>query len=611
VILFCKNKEKSYQEIINYNLRFVTLLICLIIFVYQIYQAFATSGSIDMVGYRGEDDGAFFPIIIKIHQYLAHLKIDSIIKGHSIGEHYGYGWFFWIISALFTIPGALISHFFGIDNFFIFSASFLSLILSFAGLFFFYKALSFYTKDELIKLSIIIMILMYPAFGYLSIKWHPTSFNFFFNCLLFYQLAKLESVTTKELKIIAVILAMSIGSRITGVFMLPLVGLFLADRLEWEISKKNFVLAGYFLGILTFFSILFHDPSLFLFKKDYFIQHYQIITNWKNLLGNSFGCPQCSDPIYRVNNGIFLPFIKLPIIIFLFGLFCFVSIGVVRGKINGNKKYDLTYILLVLLIVLIYLVFLIKYEASYSLVPYFYTISFLAPISLIVIDNQNKITKFTIIAAILSGHLFLNYKNLFVSHKDYESFYDCFYKNRGKDCNWISAFNYVKYRYHESYHLSYTDSAENMKKIVGNLNDYPKGLKLLMDFRVPTFYNPAIRNGVIVDTMFDNISIFYDETNKNKYDYIALFKHSRMLAGESGVEDDIRYLIEHVKKSNLPKKDGEEIITQNQEMFLNWVQSARITDNFLKSKKFSDTYYQKVYEDKNFLFFKKKRLDDI
>ena len=103
------------------NLHFceqVLLAACLLIFGLQFYQSFAVSNSLDMVGNRGEDDGAFFPIVMKLYHYFFHLEIDNFITGSKVGEHYGYGWFFWVVSAAFALPGAAIRMIVGVDNFF-------------------------------------------------------------------------------------------------------------------------------------------------------------------------------------------------------------------------------------------------------------------------------------------------------------------------------------------------------------------------------------------------------------------------------------------------------------------------------------------------------------
>jgi len=566
-----------------------------------------------MVGYRGEDDGAFFPIIFKIYYCLTHFEIDKLFRAYSIGEHFGYGWIFWIVSALFVMPGAIISHFFGIDNFLIAGVSILSLTLSFSGLFFFYKALSFYTKDELIKFAIIGMILMHPAFGYLSIKWHPTAFNFFFSCLLFYQLAKLEIVTKQNLRIIAITLAMSIGSKMTGLFMLPLVGLFLADRLKWQMNKENLIFAGYFFGVLCFFSVLFYDPSFFLFRKSYFIEHYKIISGLSEFLGQSSGCPQCSNPYYRINS-VFTSFIKPQIIIFLLTLFSFGILSSFKNKSCDSRKYDLLYIFVCLGIVTVYLTYFVRYDVQYSFVPYFYTISFLVPIFLIIIANQGQIIKFLIVFILMAGNLFLNYSDLIVPYESYQKSYDCHYKDRGKNCKKYS-FNYVRYRHHETYHRPYIDGAKNIKKIIGELDNYPKGLNLMMDFRVPTFYNPRLRSGVNLLSVFDNLNVLDSHKIKNSiyekktYNYIALFKHARILHGELSVKEDIAYLVNNIKNSNLSTKDKERIINQNQEMFSNWMESAKMIDDFLATNRFLAADYQKVYEDENFLLYRHREKD--
>lgn len=611
MIYFLMKNFKYYKPNINDAIEFVrssplklTLFsLNFVIILYQIYQGFSTSSSIDMVGYRGEDDGAFFPIISKIHSYLAHFKIDILIKGHLIGEHFGYGWLFWMVSAIFTIPGAIISHLFGIDNFLISGVSHLSLALSFGGLFFFYKALNFYTKDELVKFAIIVLILCYPAFGYLSIKWHPTSFNFFFNCLLFYHLAKLEVVTKKQLKVIAIILAMSIGSRVTGIFMLPLVGLMLADRLKWQINKKNLKLAGYFFAILTFFSILFHDPSLLLFQKDYYLAHHKIISHWSNLLGYSFGCPSCANSSYRFTVGILNPFVKIYIFSFLALLFVTTTIVSLKNKETNTKKYDLFYIFITLGFVIFYLVFFVNYYISYSLTPYLFTVSFLFPIPLILLGNKNKILKISVIFILLVSNLFLNYKDLYVPYEEYQNFYDCLYKDRSKDCNSIINFNYVRYNHHATYHKSYIEGATKIREIVGPIEKYDDGLDLLLDFRIPTFYNARHRSNLVLISVFDNLDKAKD-FSKKEYDYIGFFKHARILKGTDGVEEDIAYLIQNVKKAKLPQEEEKELIDKQQEMFSNWRKSRKIVDEFLKTKKLKHSYYKKVYEDDNFLFFK-------
>ena len=578
---------------------FALVTLCLIVFIYQIYQSFASSSSLDMVGYRGEDDEAFHAVLRNIHQAIIYFKFGNIAKNPQY--YFYYGWMFWAISAIFTMPGFIFSKFAGIDYFLIAGVSQLSLLLSFGGLFFTYKTISIYTKDELIKFLIIAFILSYPAFGYYSLKWHPSAFNFFFNAWALYLTVSLSQVTNKDLCTIAIVAALSVGCKLTGAFILPLIGLILFERMEFLLNKKTIKQLICFVVMVLLFSLLFTNPKLFILNRSIWKGQF----NFSGLISANLGNLGAAEPGHRFIYGT-MAFVKLPImaiLILFYGLAIRHSI-----KYCKNNKFDILFIFISVILILLYLTCCVHSYIEYSFVAYFFTVSFLLPYAFLCLDSIKISRSILIVFAltILLANFALNFNNLFVPYNKYEQSQNCYAQERIK-C-WDVSNSYLTYMHHEKYYKKYVDAGYKMRALVGNLNDYKNGLYMLMDSEVPEFYNPDFRQpNISITTVFNNINAVQNSIAPNKFDYIAFYKYERMMLQEQELLSIIKTLKQRIQNDNsLSTTQKQQIMNENEKMFDNWMDSEKIVQQFLLTKRFQGAKYKLIYEDKNFLFYKKQ-----
>jgi hypothetical protein len=525
------------------------LIISALFFIILFIENFIFSSSFALLHIREIDDTAFQASIRVFHQDISAFRLDRFIKLND----YGYGWIFWVIVGLITYPFYLLAL---VTDFYVPLIAIprdISLLFTIGTVFFVYKSLSVYSKNEFLKFIAILLLLSFPAFGYFALRFGTVSQVMFFSSLTFYLAIKKDSYDKNDLKKIALAAAACVGTKLNGALILPLIGIIMADRLQWNVTKDNAKKAGYFLLNLIFFAILFSNPSLFLspFKPDYLSSYLDSIKNNSHLsLQNNFS--QTLQDVVEIG---YLNFCGAAL-----------AIGFFILNIFSNNRHKKDFIFIALwLVISVSLLSKVMSMGSLYIINYTTVVMYLLVFSILYLERWGRAGSAVAIMLLMLS--------LFVNHKNITSgFYSSFkYFQMNQDPDIVAKIE--------------------AKKVMQNLildpkNNLEKPINVLMDFRAIFPYANLERNNVNVQFSFDNLQVFQNHV-KGGFDYVSLNKDSPFFLSDSE-------FAEFIKKEN------------NEILIINQVESRKIVQNLIKNGKIENNEYNLVFDSNNIILFEKK-----
>jgi len=190
-----------------------------LVFVFLFAQNFVFSSSFDILLYRSIDDYAFQKVLRNFHDIIFHFK--DLSKLFIIND-YAYGWLFWIIHIVLTLPFYLIS-ILGSDFLLISMARNISLFFMIGSCFVLFKISKLYTKDKYIPYFIILFFMSYGFFAISAMSFRTIAQSCFFCALTLYFTLRNKEISKKDLKYIAISLSACIGSKLSTALILPLI----------------------------------------------------------------------------------------------------------------------------------------------------------------------------------------------------------------------------------------------------------------------------------------------------------------------------------------------------------------------------------------------------
>ena len=350
------------------------------VFLFLFTQNFIFSSSFDVLLFRSIDDGAFHHVLRHMTNSLIHGEFEFLITTYN----YGYGWLFWMLHYVLTLPFALLSYYGDIDFLLISGARNISLFFMIGVCFLTFKITKKYTDDRYIPYFAVLLFISYLAFATASLGFKTIAQTTFFCAFSFYFTIRNDELTKKDLRYIAFALAAALGTKINTALFAPLIAVFLIDRFGWKITKENIHYGLYFLAYFIPVSIFFINPSLFLAPFD-----LSFWTDYKTFMQTQLGH-------LRVDNGSIKELINTFIQAFRHNLlhyyillimalmFCIKIILDIKSK--TKHRFDFLYISTFLVFAAIYISYTIKIGGWY-VANYFFSFSFLLVLAIVTIDK--------------------------------------------------------------------------------------------------------------------------------------------------------------------------------------------------------------------------------
>ena len=534
------NKCKSLTGLQRIILGFIASLFLLLF-----AQNFILSSSFDILFFRSPDDTAFQSALRQIAKFFVYGEFKRL----TTLNYHGYGWLFWMLHYLLTLPFALISYYGNIDFLLISGARNISLFFMIGTCFLTFKIARKYSNNPYIPYFAVLLFMSYPFFTIASLSFRTIAQTTFFCALSFYFTIRNDRLTKKDLRYIAFALAAALGTKLNTALFAPLIAIFLIDRLGWKITKENIHHGFYFLAYFIPASIFLINPSLFLapfdlsFWTDYkiYMQNYIVLSQTAD--AGTQGFIGTLVQAFRTN---LLHYYILPIMAFMF---CIKIIQDLKSK--TKYKFDFFYILIFLFITAIYITHTIK-QGGWYVANYFFSFSFLIVLAIVAIDKlTDKKLKFAILSALLVTNFSLQPHIIIDSYRRYFIVSDKF-----------------------------KDKIKAQKEIQQLIGEPTKGSIFLIDY--PLIIYSTIDNKIT--NIASNINWYHTvKTDHIIYDYIVLDRNGPILMSE---QDFQKY----------PESRHRKLIAENRKK----IKSLLATGNFQNAK------YEIIYDKNQVLVFGKQ-----
>lgn len=455
---------------------------------------FVLSSSFDILGFRAIDDVAFQEVLRRIHLTIESGQFNQL---YNIND-YAYGWIFWFPLALITYPLYFASAHFAIDWPLIVAPRQISLAFGIASLLLIRKILKKYGAPEYLAAAGFLVFLLFPSFGYASLRFGTINAVMFFSVLSFY-LAVRENVSTSRSRFFVVCaLALAGGVKLSGLFILPLIFLLIAIRYEF---KSIYVLLRDLMVSMALFGVLliaFSNPSLFAYKFEpkYGQEYFHILSYFIGVAKLETGP---SDPFIRFYSFFFgSPVNAICVSIVFFGLI----MQAIKSKTN---RLDMLASCGLITVVLAYLLFAVKDISRAT--SYFTGVSFLLLLGLLFLGGLRR-GKAVLIGIIFLQLLDLTYRALLQYNRP----------PIVNDVSWHHLSDYVK----NVKSANYIGESKRIADCIGAKDKSWSG-HLFVDFTVPTGFNSLSYPNACTSVAWNNLS------QNGKYcsrqiDYIVLDK---------------------------------------------------------------------------------------
>lgn len=513
-------------------------------FVYLFVQNFIFSESVNLLNFRSVDDLAFQQYLRGIHKNFRFLQLDG----------YAYGWIFWFPLVILTYPFYFLSIYCGIDIPLIVITRQLSLFLVFGTAFNLFKIVSIYTKDNFLKFIILLLFLSFPTTGYFAITFGTASQVMFFSSLTFYFAVRKPILTKRDLFLIAISMSATAATKLSGLLILPAIGLVIADRFFWKVSKENLINAAFF--ILVFFGglVILSQVriSVFLGQIEKTQTNYGNQTILQDLVLNGI--------VYKtLNTTIF--------IIMFFGIL----IKYLKQRKESDIFYreDFIYILFTVVLSIVYLVATIKMGTTY-IVIYFTTISFFLTLGVLPLEYLTKKVKYISGISLVIFNIVFNWHHIV---------------SDGRANNYISWNSYYK-KSQDKEIKKQLFVQKFLQQKIGSPSQYKDGLNIIREKQLPLIYS-SLNEGVSSDIIvYNNFEEIINRTWLPKaYDIIGIYKNGIAFMKEE----------EFIKLTKFADK----------KIALQYEKHRNLVKEFVKSKSLNGSRYDILFEDDVNIYFNK------
>lgn len=491
------------------------------------------SESFEILDFREIDDTAFQMTLRKIHELWSNFKFTDSIKIID----YGYGNLFWILYSLITYPFYLL----GYEKISILLPRQTSALQFIISIYFLNKTYLIISNDTFKSNLISIMSLLMPSIIYASQRFHNHGLITLMSSFLIFLIIKEYQDENLHWKRIFFLTGIVVGIKLTGVFLIPFVGLVYYFK-EGKLAifrKINFYI--YILIFLVGFSLALSPLTIiYPFFKIEAISIFKTLYSYFIFSNTNYGSLENIEPYSLLINGFCTLLFSSIFICILY----FLWIRQILTK-DINKSIYISYFIS-LNFAAFYLLFKTA-QGPWAISNYILPMAIFFPAPLVMI-NTVSVFKKILLLLFCTIMIYLNKVNI----------KDAFliYQNKLKD--------------------------ESVHNLIENFNDlklifHPKlcPITILKDYRIPIPLS-EFRGNCKILYVFDNFDKFENYTD---IDYIIIYKRSTIFNS----------LIEIDKFGN-----KEEIIN-----------NKSIIEKLLYKGIFFENNYKKIYNKNDVIVFRK------
>jgi len=248
------------------------------IFIYYFVENFILSESWEVLTLRSIDDFAMNDSIRQMQKAILAGRWKRVFTFFD----YGYGNAFWLINAILFMPLYKI----GNVQLQIIVGRQISLLYVFGGVYFVGLIIDKLWADaQQLKYPILIAIATMPMVAIISTKLHVNAQSLFFGILSFYLLLRESNLSRKHVIWSGVFGGIAVGLKLTGAFVIPLLGLTLVSRLfekdNWNLFKEIAIFGIFF--VVTALACIAPTLLLFPFFTSEIKATYETFLQFKNI----------------------------------------------------------------------------------------------------------------------------------------------------------------------------------------------------------------------------------------------------------------------------------------------------------------------------------------
>lgn len=205
-------------------LGYITLLIFI--------ENFVFSSGFDVLSFRCIDDVAFQS---SLNKYFGLHGKDLLFM-----NDYGYGWLYWFPMVILTLPAKLLFETTGIAWPLLVLPRMQSLFFAVCCCILAYKIISRYTKNEWIRIAVVLLMPLYPSGAYYAGRFGTVNQAAFFSMLSLWLVIRNDELTRSDLRWALLAFAAAMGTKASAVVAAPLLALLILNRYRWKFTRANF-----------------------------------------------------------------------------------------------------------------------------------------------------------------------------------------------------------------------------------------------------------------------------------------------------------------------------------------------------------------------------------
>jgi hypothetical protein len=362
-----------YRSRINYW-NSIQFLILASIFCYYFVENFVLSEGWEVLTLRSIDDYAMQDSVRSMQKALLSGNWTRVFGFFD----YAYGNAFWLLNSVLLLP----LYFINDAQTLIVVGRQISLFFVFGSIYVLGLIIDRIRPDaRSLKYPILIAIATTPMVSIISTKLHVNAQSVFFGILSFYFLIRSVEISRSSMLFSALFAGMSIGFKLTGIFIVPLLCFTIIDRLRKRGAKDAAIgMAAYFL-IIVAISAVCTAPALLAFP--FYINElgstYKTFLMFKNMASAEV---QISTGVLVDSFGFYFSPFGLVAIFATFTLLIFNDVK--------NRRYISSYIF-VSIVFAVLLVLLIVHKGPVYIATYFLSLAFFMPLGLLGICTLNYV----------------------------------------------------------------------------------------------------------------------------------------------------------------------------------------------------------------------------
>lgn len=375
-------KEKSLPKIaliaiISYSTMIVFL------------QNFLLSNSFSALQFYCFDDAAFHESLKAFSQLYGKDMFSLNVYMQSGGFlSYGYGWIFWAVMCIITLPARVIFDSFGVSWSLIIAPRMFSLFFAVMCSVMAYKIIGKYTKNEWIKLAVVICLPMFPAGAHFAGRFSTVSVGAFFSMFAIWLVIRNDTLTRKDLRLALLSFAVAIGIKVSAVVAAPMLALLILNRYGWKFNSENLKLWISECLIVVVETLFFISPAILFYPFMQTQARASIDILWSYMQKNQ-SISEINNPFELIShtnyNWISWLFCILLVVMFLIGF-----LGVFKDKRQDLFLKDYMAISIGLVIGVLYICLTINSGVDYQYM-YCTAISFAIPMGLVILQHIPKV----------------------------------------------------------------------------------------------------------------------------------------------------------------------------------------------------------------------------